>query len=56
MKAIYINNNLVDVFHGEGWEEDKWVRLRKNKGRWEFVKGNRAFLLPSVYHITKEKS
>lgn len=56
IKVIYIHNNLVDVFHGEGWEEDKWVRLRKTKGRWEYANGNKSFLRPSLDHITKESN
>lgn len=32
-----VNNNMVDIFHGEGWENQS--RYRRIKGKWTHVGG-----------------
>lgn len=43
LQAHPINNNMVDIFHGEGWTNQS--RYRRIKGKWTHVGG---VLLPQA--------
>lgn len=57
MKIIFVSKRMADVFIGEGWGAETWVRLLRNhRGFWTYAAGNRSLSAEAINGIINAKA